>query len=51
LPADFDTDYALVTMLLERGDIQGARDAAALLLERYPDDANVRALLQSMPPA
>jgi tetratricopeptide (TPR) repeat protein len=47
-PADFDIGWALATMLRDAGKLDRARIVAAELAERFPDDANVDALRNSL---
>ena len=46
-PGDFDIGFAQVTLLREAGQIVAARDAAAMLVERYPGNDNALRLLRS----
>lgn len=50
-PEDYDIAWALATIIRDRGDIDTARSLAEEMLAQFPDDANFRALLQSLPSA
>lgn len=47
-PTDFDTHWALATMLRDQGRLEEAREVAATLSEFYPQLEAVRNLLQSL---
>jgi Tfp pilus assembly protein PilF len=47
-PGDRDVLVALVTFEQEAGDLAAAREHAAQLVRQYPDDADARALQQSL---
>ena len=47
-PDDFDIGWALATILRDGGDRERARQIAARLIEAYPGNANVIALLESL---
>ncbi len=47
-PADFDSHWALATMLRDQGRLEEAREVVTNLLEIYPQDESVRTLLQSL---
>ena len=47
-PGDFDIAYAQVTMLMDRGLIADAINAAIALQIQYPDDPNVKSLLGAL---
>jgi Flp pilus assembly protein TadD len=47
-PANFDIQWALVSMLRDQGRIAEAKAVAEDLSRQYPEDQNVQALLQSL---
>ena len=47
-PSDFDLAWAYATILLESGRIETARSVAIELAERFPDDPNVRSIVERL---
>ena len=47
-PGDFDVAWALATISRDRGDAERALEMARQLAARYPDNADVTALLNSL---